>query len=192
MVQIKAACLACGLMLFGGHPERPLVDVPVTWRQANYGQGGSCVHASVITALRVCGAFNEASRWRGCHSGGENIDSLVQLLESEKVHYDYCIGFNADFLERAMRHGMPVCVSYDYKAHKVWCPYHRTYHFYRVGHMTTLVHFDKEWACILDNNDPENYHWHPRAVVEQWFRDAGQSHMAVVIAYPPLPPRVHE
>jgi hypothetical protein len=162
--------------------EYPTVNLPLSLRQSNWTmkkgreEEGSCVHATWVSLLRWNGQPDKAAYWRRTYAGGEiaddswgSTDNFKAKLDREGVRYAYTTSGDVNFLEWACstRRGAGVTV---------------------IGgkHMVALVHFDNEWAGILDNNDVETIHWIPRETfVAEWQNSNG---WAVTPVYSPSPP----
>ncbi len=153
--------------------ERPTVNVPPIFRQSNWGKtrnDGSCAHAAFITLLKWQGRYNTADMWKKTYSGGEWHPSFERKLEEQGIRFAYTAEENdVGFLEWACRtrRGCGVTIRGGY-------------------HMVALVHFDNEWAAILDNNDTKNFIWIPR---EQFIAEWKSSYSwAVTPVYAPSAP----
>lgn len=113
---------------------------------------GSCVHASLKNHALWHNDFNFVATWP--HSDGETASRVMQRLDA--VNYDYVFTERADprFLDWVSRerHG---CILW-------WKP----------SHCCTFMgwvegHNGQQMACVLDNNRPGVYEFHPR---EQFIR----------------------
>ncbi len=174
---ILLLCLGCDAPTI--KKEYPTVNLPVALRQENWRgnkKEGSCVHATMVSLFRWQGRFAMANHWRATYGNGEVADdtwdardNLVQKMEREGVRYAYTTAGDVAFLEWACstRRGCGVTVMGG-------------------KHMVALVHFDAEWAGILDNNDVERITWIPRETfVAEWQNSNG---WAVTPVYTPAPP----
>ena len=155
--------------------EYPTVNLPVALRQANWrgDEGeGSCVHASMISLFRWQGRYATADYWRRTYGNGEWAAGLADKMERENVRFAYTVGRNeVGFLEWACstRRGCGVTVLGG-------------------RHMVCLVHFDQQWAGILDNNDPRQITWVPRRTfLAEWFNSNSWAVTPVYAPAPPLP-----
>lgn len=160
--------------------EYPTVNLPVLLRQKNWlgsKQEGSCVYATFISLLRWQGRYATANYFRTHYGNGEYADKtwnpegggLAEKLEKEGIRFAYVTDGDVAFLEWACttRRGCGVTVMGG-------------------RHMVALVHFDSEWAGILDNNDTERIHWVPREqFLAEWQNSNG---WAVTPVYTPAPP----
>lgn len=159
--------------------EFPTVNLPLSLRQQNWlgnKREGSCVHATMVMLFRWQGRYAMANHWRQTYGNGESADAtwdardnLAAKFDREGVRYAYTIAGDVEFLEWACdtRRGCGVTVMGG-------------------KHMVALVHFDKEWAGILDNNDIKKITWVPRdTFVAEWLNSNG---WAVTPVYDPAPP----
>lgn len=140
-----------------------------THRQPNWGP--SCVHASMVSALRQQGQFTLADWWRRNHYGGCSARSLLHYAKRAGLDYAYTFG-DAAFLD--------------------WC--HRTHRwavvFYYKNHAVTFCGWDRNGAAILlDNNHIDRFRRVPRAeFLRRWQREFGGFACAPVYGVPsPLP-----
>ncbi|MHB9044397.1 MAG: hypothetical protein ACYC35_00505 [Pirellulales bacterium] len=154
--------------------EYPAVNLPVSLRQSNWlgsKSEGSCVHATMITLLRWQGRYNTADNWRRNQGNGEWPEDLAAKFDKAGVRYAYTTQGDPEFLEWACltRRGCGVTVMGG-------------------KHMVALVHFDAEWAGILDNNDINKITWVPRdTFVTEWQNSNGWAVTPVYTPAPPLP-----
>lgn len=153
--------------------ERPLVNIPMALRQANWlgdQREGSCVHATMISLMRWQGRTLLADKWGRTYANGERPKSLAFKFDREGVRYAYTDKGDVKFLEWACRtrRGCGITVMGGV-------------------HMVALVHLDDEWACLLDNNSILKYRWVPReAMIAEWEASHG---WAVTPVYTPAAPR---
>lgn len=156
--------------------ERPVVNVPMALRQSNWlgrrGQG-SCTWATAISLLRWQGRYRTADWIRKNYGDGEMPDSYTRQLDDAGIRYAQVINGDVNFLEWACktRRGCGITV--------------------RGGrHMVSLVHLDKEWAGILDNNSVEKIIWVPRAsLIAEWKASYGWAVVPVYTPSAPMPAR---
>ncbi len=162
----------------GGTPavkiEYPTVNLPASLRQSNWlgsKNEGSCVHATMISLLRWQGRPATANYWRRHYGDGEWPEDLAAKFDREGVRYAYVINGDPAFLEWACstRRGCGITV--------------------RGGkHMVALVHFDDQWAGVLDNNDVSTIVWVPReTLLSEWRNSDGWAVTPVYSPAPPLP-----
>lgn len=152
--------------------ERPIVNPPTQDRQKNWlgnQREGSCVWASTITLLRWQGRYQTAERIRQKYGNGEWPDDWMAKMEKEGVRYASISNGDEKFLEWACRtrRGAGVTIMGG-------------------AHMVNLVHLDKNWACLLDNNNTGRYRWIPRkAFMAEWKASYG---WALTVVYSPAAP----
>lgn len=171
IVALLLLCVGCGRSDTEVVSERPVVNIPQAFRQANYLSSGSCVHASLITLLKWQGQYDDAAKWRRDFGGGEWADGLAKKMESRGIRYAYVTNGDASFLEWACktRRGCGITVKSG-------------------AHMVTLVHLDKEWAAILDNNDVSKFTWIPRdKLIAEWKSSFGWAVTPIYTPAAPLP-----
>jgi hypothetical protein len=172
MAALMATAIAAVVGLSSGNRETPQVNVPVALRQHNWGstKGGSCVHASLVTAFRWQGQPRMAEWWKDNHKGGEHHDSLLPQLDKAGVRYVATVDENdVAFLEWsvATRRGCMIAVNNH-------------------SHAVFLAHLDSEKAGIIGTNFPGEVIWVDRdEFLEDW-RDSRS--WAVAIVYTPAPP----
>jgi hypothetical protein len=160
--------------------ERPTVNLPIELRQANWvgaNLEGSCSHATTIMLLNWQMQFEQANGWRNKYSGGDWADATwnpttnhAQKFDNEGIAFAYTIG-DVEFLDWAMstRRGCGLTVRGG-------------------SHAVLLVHLDKEWAAIIDNNDITEIQWVPRdRLVSEWHNSNSWAWTVVGDPAPPLP-----
>lgn len=173
ILSILVILIGCSLPTAAG--EQPTVNIPPPLRQRNWlgSQGeGSCVHASMISLFRWQGRPDLADWWRTHQGNGEWAEDLAAKLDAKGVRFAYVTNGDVRFLEWAIRtrRGCGVTVMGG-------------------AHMVDLVHLDAQWACLLDNNSPNQYKWVPRATfIAEWKNSLG---WAVTPVYSPAPPLPH-
>ena len=154
--------------------EYPTVNIEKYLRQRNWigreGQG-SCTHASLIMLMRHMGKTEAAEYWRQKYGDGETFDSLTAKLDSEGFRWaGTCREHDTNFLEWAIATRRAALVTCKGGAHAI-----------------LLVHLDKNWAGIVDNNAPEKIIWVPR---KQFLSEWGSSNSwGITLVYSPPPPR---
>lgn len=153
--------------------EYPTVNLPYELRQKNWvgRQGeGSCVHATMVMALRWQRQYELANWWRQNKGDGEWDDKLAGEFNAANVRFAFTSEKgDVKFLEWACntRRGCGVAIMGG-------------------RHMVYLVHFDDQWAGILDNNQIGKINWVPRATfVAEWLNS---NSWAVTPCYTPSPP----
>lgn len=157
----------------GARPYSPTVDIPYSIRKSNWPGsegGGSCVHATAISLFRWQGRYAMAEWWAQTYENGEYDEAFAEKCDRAGVRYAYTSQQgDVKFLEWACstRRGCGVTVMGG-------------------RHMVALVHFDDEWAGILDNNFTEKITWIPRETfVAEWLNSTS---WAYAFVYTPPPP----
>ncbi len=184
VVVLSLALTGCEVVIDFGEPdmgktpavryEYPTVNLPISLRQSNWlgsKNEGSCVHATMTSLLRWQGRYNTADYWRKNYGNGESPEDLAAKFDRERMRYAYVTDGDVSFLEWACstRRGCGVTVMGG-------------------RHMVALVHFDEEWAGILDNNDVNKITWVPRdTFVSEWQNSNGWAVTPVYNPAPPLP-----
>lgn len=155
--------------------ERPTVNLETIFREENWlgPQGeGSCVHANIIMLLRWQGQYEMANYWRANHADGEWATNIANKMDAAGIRYTYTSREDdVAFLEWACatRRGCGVAIR-------------------NRNHMVMLVYLDDEWACLLDNNFPEEFKWVKRDVfMTDWLSSGSWAVTPVYTPPPPLP-----
>jgi len=154
--------------------ERPTVNLEMIFREHNWlgPQGeGSCVHSTIIMLLRWQGQFEMADYWKANYADGEYASALADKMDAAGIRYAYTSRKNdVSFLEWACetRRGCGVAVR-------------------NRAHMVMLVALDDEYACILDNNFPENFKWVKRDEFMADWLSSGSWAVTPILASPPPP-----
>jgi len=155
--------------------EKPTVNLETVFREHNWlgPQGeGSCVHATLVSLYNWEGQFEMADYWKAHYADGEFASTLADKMNKIGVRYAYTTNENnISFLEWACdtRRGCGVAV-------------------HNRAHMVMLIHLDTEYACILDNNHPENFKWMPREeFIADWISSGSWAVSPVYTPPPPLP-----
>jgi len=153
--------------------QTPAVDVPVRLRQENWlgpKREGSCTFATIVTLLRAQGQFKKAEYVRKHFADGCWPKSMAQKLDSAGIKYAYTSGKgDVKFLDWAVKthRGCGVTVR-------------------GASHMVALVHFDKKWAGLIDNNQTGHVIWVPRKTfIAEWLNSES---WAIAVIYTPQPP----
>lgn len=126
-------------------------DLPPALRLKNIGGtdgAGLCVFTSINHAARF---QNEKDLWdfqrQMSHEPGggypEKVDRMLAKY-APKVHYVQYEGNDLSVLEKVLASGRMPAVTYDGRD--------PNYGPLRIAHMVNLIHLDKNWAVILDNN----------------------------------------
>ena len=148
-----------------------LAEVRVEDREGNYA-GGSCVHASLVTAMRYQGKPELADWWRRTHSGGEFPHRTNRKLRDAGIPSAYTLRENnVAFLQWAVdnRLGCGVAINGG-------------------RHMILLVEMTKTHVCLIDNNNVRRLYWLPRDRFIQNWTDAGSWGVTPVLRRVPQPP----
>lgn len=147
--------------------EVPVMNLPLSARQRNY-NGGSCVCASTISALRWQGQDELAQRVREACSGGQSSGSLHSKLERLGIRYAYTTNGDVKFLEWCVRTRRGCGITFF------------------SNHFINLVHLDSEKAILMDNNHPQDFITLSRdEFVRRW---KGFGGWATAVVYQPPPP----
>jgi len=151
-------------------PQPP--DIPARWRVANYAARGegSCVYATLATAMRWHGRFSVASQWLAVYGGGEVPRTTRKKLAGSRLAYAWRDRGFRDwaFLRRALDLRHPVAVELVTSGR----------------HMALLVSLDSRRAVLLDSNHPARLR---TLTIDQF---AGQwSGWSIALADIPPPPR---
>lgn len=161
--------------------ERPTVNLPIELRQRNW-QGnrgqGSCVWATTVSLLRWQGQNQLANKIKS-YGDGAGWDMLAKVADREGIRYAFITNGDVNFLEWSLktRRGCGIVWGYNPKTNYG-------------NHFITLVYLDAKYACVLDNNDTQNYHWMPREkLIAEWKKCGG---WAFAVVYSPLPPLPQE
>lgn len=155
--------------------ERPTVNLETIFRERNWlgpQREGSCVHATLIMLFRWQGQFEMADYWRANFADGEYASSLAAKMDRAGVRYAYTSREDdISFLEWscATRRGCGVAIR-------------------NRAHMVLLVYLDDEYACLLDNNHPENFEWVKRETfIADWLSSGSWAFTPIFTPPPPLP-----
>lgn len=154
-------------------PQGAVMDIPLDWRQTNWG-GGSCQYASVVSHLRHHGYFAEAKWVRANHRGRAGIANARAIFDRFGLPYRYTTDGDERLLEWAVAHGHGACI------------------YYKPNHAINLIGLDEQYAYLLDNNHTSHqqkkghYERIPRETfLYNWkHRYAGG---AITLTTPPLP-----
>jgi hypothetical protein len=151
--------------------EYPTVNLPLALRQSNWGGGGSCTWATMVSLLRWQGCYRAADWVRWNYGGGEWPDDMAAKLDAGHIRYAYVANGDVKFLEWACRtrRGCGITVMGG-------------------KHMVALVHLDNKWAGLLDNNDVERFIWVPReTLIAEWKASLGWAVTPIYTPAAPLP-----
>ncbi len=146
------------------------MDIPVELRRANR-DGGSCVHVSNENLLIWQGMYQTAQWWASQYKGGEYSGRLISRLEAAGLRFAYTQTGDEKFLEWTVRTRRGAGL------------------FYKPSHSINLVHLDKDYAYLLDNNNRKEIEKVPRdTFMRKWKHDfGGFAWTLVFVPAPPLP-----
>jgi hypothetical protein len=162
------------------------VDLPLSQHVKNFGAPadgqGLCVFASLDMAARwhrqrsLIDVIHRVSRGGGWP---EKVDEVMKEVAPDVVYEQYQ-GVDPKFLDRAIKNGGPVCITYGYG---------ERYGMQTIYHMVLLVHLDSTSACIVDNNFPGTFEWMTRdELLRRWIHPTGKGWAISLLAAPPPPP----
>lgn len=147
-----------------------LAEVPLEIRDHNYG-GGSCMYASLCTALRWQGQDAAADRIRAAYRGGQGVDGLSKICKAEGIQFAATVDGDEELLE--------------------WCSRTRrmaAIHFFP-KHAVTFAGYENGQAVLIDNNHIKANIRIPKQVfIAQWH---GYGGCALVPIYTPPSPAAH-
>jgi hypothetical protein len=175
-----------------------MIDLPTSEHVRNFAMPlgtdkGLCVFASMTMAARWhhIRELMDLMYWdkdgkphsRIPEGGGwpEKVDEVLRKF-APNLKYVQQEGTDPAILDKFLAEGAPVCVTYGYG---------ERYQMQTIYHMVLLVHFDAQWAVILDNNFPGTFEWMPR---EEFLRRAmhpGGKFWAYGFLAAPPPPVPH-
>lgn len=168
-------------------------DLPASERKKNIASKGlgCCVFRSIDYAARwqqVPELYDlpEQLVEAGIPGGGypEKVDQVMARFAPGASYLQDTSG-DADILEAILKTGRLPCVTYNG---------HDCHYSGMIAHMVCLPYFDREsgWACISDNNYPENseFVWmSPNEFLKRWKGGGGSGWVFALLAPPPsLPP----
>lgn len=158
--------------------DYPAVNLPPSYRQANWGEDGSCGHATTVTLLNQQAFFATARDWRRTHNGPTNIGLVAAELESRGIRCAVVVGqTSASFLEWSIATRRGCYVSY---------PAAELIHGADHGHSLALVDLDEDYATVIDNNDTARFYRIARdEFLANWYAFGGS---ALALLHSPLPP----
>jgi hypothetical protein len=138
-------------------PRIPRINIERSLRQQNWAgrEGeGSCTHATLIMILRHQGRADAAAYWRRKYGDGENFQSLSAKLNAERFRWAGTQRRNdVAFLQWAVATKRGCLVTCKGGKHAI-----------------LLVHLDKKYAGLVDNNNPQKTIWVSRQrFLSEWF-----------------------
>jgi len=144
------------------------IDIDQSMRQSNY-RSGSCVHASMATALRWQHLDQTADRWIKSYHGAENTTGLINKCKAANLNVAYTTDGDAYFLEWCSR---------TRRAAVIW---------YYPKHCVNFVGYVNGYAAIINNNNTRKITYIKKEVfVKNWRYYGG---FALTPVYAPTPPR---
>jgi hypothetical protein len=166
-------------------------DLPASERKKNIASKGlgCCVFRSIEYAARwqqTPELFDlpEKMRDAGIEGGGypDKVAKIVQQFGPD-VSYIQDTSGDADLLEAILQTGRLPCVTYNGRD----CHYAG-----RIAHMVCLPYFDRRtgWACVCDNNFPEDDRlvWmSPDEFLNRWHGGGGSGWVVCLLSNPPPP-----
>lgn len=142
---------------------------------------GLCVFASMDMNARYLNATPLIDIIHKLPTGGgwpEKVDKVVSE-HAPGIQIAQYEGADPAILDLAMKTGRPICVTYGYG---------KLYSYKTIAHMVLLVHLDRDFAAIIDNNDPLHVTWMSRnEFLKRWVHPRNQG-WAYVLIFPPPPP----
>lgn len=143
---------------------------PPSWRQKNY-WGGSCYHASTITALRWISQHEQAAWWRQRHGHGEYTERLSRKLTAAGIPHIVHQRGDVRFLEECTAARL-ICAFPYYPSHAInFCGFTA----------------DDRYAVLLDNNRTSQPIYVEKATfVANWRNRYGGDAIAI-LGNPPAP-----
>lgn len=167
-------------------------DLPASERKQNITSKGlgCCVFRSIDYAARwqqVPELYDlpEQMVQAGIPGGGypQKVDAVLQQFAPDATYLNDTSG-DPEILEALLATGRMPCVTYDGRD----CHYAG-----RIAHMVCLPYFDRAtgWACISDNNFPEEgrFVWmSANEFLQRWKGGGGGGWVCALLALPPPPP----
>ncbi len=148
--------------------------IPPKYHLRNEGgsdDAGLCVIASIIVngqwqGIPALKGGKNSELWRAAKRmpGGYGPEKLEDLLHKVMPNEEWISWESAhtDLIKRYSDQGYPVAATMNTGALYGYLPIH---------HMISLIHLDKDLACVVDSNDPGKYHWMPATEYEARFVD---------------------
>lgn len=133
--------------------EGSLVYIAPQYRQHN--SRGSCVFASITTAMRGANLWKEADEFWSKYRGPGNPQNTKARLEKSGINYKFIKGCDEQALREAINSGRMVAVGWTSR------------------HFATLVGIIDEQFYVVDNNRPNKYIVQSRSKFLQCHRAAG-------------------
>jgi hypothetical protein len=169
-------------------------DLPASQRKKNIASKGlgCCVFRSIDYAARwqqVAELYDlpEKMRDAGIEGGGypDKVSKIIQQFGPD-VSYIQDTSGDADILEAILKTGRMPCVTYNGRD----CHYGTRQ---SIAHMVCLPYFSRQagWACVSDNNYPEEnrFVWmSPDEFLSRWKGGGGGGWVVCLLKTPPPPP----
>jgi hypothetical protein len=165
-------------------------DMPISLYQRNVGGSdgaGLCVFSSIANSAQWqnVNSLKDFKDWMRKHPGGgypQKVDAMIARLCQErgvpKPRYLQIENGDLEILKLALRTGRMPAVTYNGRDNR----YRST-----IAHMVSLVALRDGWACINDNNFPNEYLYMTEVEFKSRF-DGGSKGWAVVLLDPGPPP----
>lgn len=148
----------------------PPVDVPLSLREPNY-NGGSCMHAALITVLRSQNQNEIADYWRANFDGAAGVETCSRIADSLGLRFAYTVDGDEAFLEWCNRTRRAAAI------------------YYGDNHAITFCGYTSEGeAVLLDSNRVGHYSKLPKAEFLANWHTAGGAAMTTVYASIPANP----
>ena len=107
----KESCPNGLCLIEGDYINRLSAKVPEHFRYENYA-GGSCVHASLATAMMYFNQPELADTWTDTFRGGEYSSRLHNRLDMMQIDYRFTTSGSIEFLDYQMEFQQPCIVTY--------------------------------------------------------------------------------
>lgn len=133
-------CVICSVILNGIYQGVPGLDVPGRDERTGRDVGGKGSELW-LAAKRAPGGYSP-----------EKLAELVKRVMPGERYVSY-LGDDYEVLKKLSAQGYPVAVTMSTGS---------LYGYRTVAHMVSGIHFDDDYACIVDNNDPGRYYWMPK------------------------------
>jgi hypothetical protein len=134
---------------------------------------GLCVISSILANGRFQdvpglerGKDSELWRTAKVRPGGYSpakLEALVNEVMPDEL-WASSVGTDPSILAKLSALGYPIGATMNTGS---------SYYYQPIHHMISLVHYDNEWACVVDNNDPGKYHWMPASEFAKRWIDGG-------------------
>jgi hypothetical protein len=168
------------------------IDIPLRHRQQNTGGtdgSGLCVFATLQMAAWWQGIteLDDLFAYMKTQPGGGWPERVDRILKQRAPHLEYIQYEDKDpapLIEAAIKTGRPVCSTYGYGDFYHDAAGNRA----PISHWILIVHFDANWAAIVDNNDSAHVTWIKRdEFLRRAVHPSGKAWLAVLMPVPPPP-----